>query len=176
VAELTRPAGEGDGGYARRTRTGVYRSIRMPVFDRFAASRREAMPAAYLLPSRFGDLAVLLRRQGIVVERLRQPWAGPVERFAVDTVLLQDLFEGHRPVTVEGRWSEAAAMTVQPGWFVVRTEQPLGLLAAYLLEPDSEDGLATWNLLDRELQPHQSYPIVRARAPLAVAADALASP
>jgi hypothetical protein len=176
VAELTRPAGEGNGGYARRIRTGVYRTIRMPVFDRFVAARREAMPAAYLLPSRFGDLALLLRRQGIVVERLRQPWSGPVEQFAVDTVVLQELFEGHRPVTVEGRWDSAAATTVDPGWFLVRTEQPLGLLAAYLLEPASEDGLATWNLLDRELQPHQPYPIVRVRAPLAVAAGALTSP
>jgi hypothetical protein len=175
VAELTRPAGEGNGGYARRIRTGVYRTIRMPVFDRFVAARREAMPAAYLLPSRFGDLAVLLRRQGIVVERLRQPWSGSVEQFAVDTVVLQDLFEGHRPVTVEGHWGGAAA-TADPGWYLVRTEQPLGLLAAYLLEPASEDGLATWNLLDRELQPHQPYPIVRVRAPLAVAAGALASP
>jgi hypothetical protein len=176
VAELTRPAGEGNGGYARRIRTGVDRTIRMPVFDRFVAARCEAMPAAYLLPSRFGDLALLLRRQGIVVERLRQPWSGPVEQFAVDTVMLQELFEGHRPVTVEGRWDSAAATTVDPGWFLVRTEQPLGLLAAYLLEPASEDGLATWNLLDRELQPHQPYPIVRVRAPLAVAAGALTSP
>jgi dipeptidyl-peptidase-4 len=111
-----------------------------------------------------------------VVERLRQPWSGPVEQFAVDTVVLQDLFEGHRPVTVEGRWEAPASLTAGPGWFLVRTEQPLGLLAAYLLEPASEDGLATWNLLDRELQPHQKYPIVRSRAPLAVAADALASP
>jgi hypothetical protein len=148
----------------------------MPVFDRFVPSRREAMPAAYLLPSRFGDLAQLLRRQGILVERLRQPWAGTVEQFAVDTVVLQDLFEGHRPVTVEGHWQAAPALTAEPGWFLVRTEQPLGLLAAYLLEPASEDGLATWNLLDRELQPHQQYPIVRVRAPLAVAASALASP
>jgi hypothetical protein len=50
------------------------------------------------------------------------------------------------------------------------------VLAAYLLEPASEDGLATWNLLDRELEPHQSYPIVRARTPITVAADALPSP
>ena len=89
VAEITRPAGEGNGGYARRIRSGVYRTIRMPVFDRFVASRREALPAAYLLPSRFGDLATLLRRQGITVERLRQPWSGQAERFAVDTVVLR---------------------------------------------------------------------------------------
>jgi dipeptidyl-peptidase 4 len=94
----------------------------------------------------------------------------------VDTVVLQELFEGHRPVTVDGHWEAAAVMTLEPGWFLVRTEQPLGLLAAYLLEPASEDGLATWNLLDRELQPHQKYPFVRVREPLAVAAGALASP
>jgi hypothetical protein len=176
VAEITRPAGEGSGGYARRIRSGVYRTIRMPVFDHFVASRREAMPAAYLLPSRFGDLATLLRRQGILVTRLRQPWTGPAERFAVDTVALQPLFEGHRSVTVEGRWGAPEPLTAGAGWFLVATDQPLGVLAAYLLEPASEDGLATWNLLDRELQSHAEYPIVRVRGPVRVAADLLPFP
>jgi hypothetical protein len=94
----------------------------------------------------------------------------------VDTVVLQELFEGHRPVQIEGHWSGGTAITAEAGWFLVRTDQPLGVLAGYLLEPASEDGLATWNLLDRELQPHSSYPIVRVRGPLAVAADALPSP
>ena len=48
----------------------------------------------------------------------------------------------------------------------VTTDQPLGTLAAYLLEPASEDGVVTWNLLDRELQPGQPYPILRTRQPL----------
>ena len=176
VAELTRPAGEGNGGYARRIRSGVYRAIRMPVFDHFVPSRREAIPSAYLLPPRFGELARLLRRQGILVARLRQPWTGAAERFAVDTVVLQPLFEGHRPVTVEGQWGAAAPLTAAPGWFLVTTDQPLGPLAAYLMEPASEDGLATWNLLDRELQPHADYPIVRVRRPMAVAADLVPFP
>jgi dipeptidyl-peptidase 4 len=47
------------------------------------------------------------------------------------------------------------------GWYFVRTDQPLGTLAAYLLEPASEDGIVTWNLLDRELEPHKEYPILR---------------
>jgi hypothetical protein len=33
VAEITQAAGEGASGFARRKRTGVYRTIRMPVFD-----------------------------------------------------------------------------------------------------------------------------------------------
>ena len=51
-----------------------------------------------------------------------------------------------------------------------------GVLAAYLLEPASEDGLVTWNLLDRELQAHAEYPIVRVRSPLRVAAEELPGP
>ena len=107
VAEITRPAGEGNGGYARRVRSGVYRTIRMPVFDRFVAARREAMPAAYLVPTRFNDIITLLRRQGIQVGRLLRPWTGPAERFAVDTLLVEPLFEGHRTVRAEGRWSSS---------------------------------------------------------------------
>jgi hypothetical protein len=176
VAEVTRPAGDGNGGYARRTRTGVYRTIRMPVFDRFVSARREAMPAVYLLPTRFGDIAALLRRQGIQVARLGEPWTGSAERFTVDTIRVDPLFEGHRTVRAEGRWSGVAAARVEAGWYVVSTDQPLGVLAAYLLEPASEDGIVTWNLLDRELAPRAAYPILRARAAPHVAAVELPYP
>ena len=37
------------------------------------------------------------------------------------------------------------------GTLVVRTAQPLGNLAAYLLEPESDDGLIVWNAFDRAL-------------------------
>jgi zinc carboxypeptidase len=171
IAEVTRAAGEGAGGFARRTRTGVYRTIRMPVFDRFVASRREALPAGYLLPARFSDLVALLRRQGIVVERLRSAWSGQGERFAIDSLIVEPLFEGHRTVRVEGRWGEPRAIQSEPGWYLVRSAQPLGILAAYLLEPASEDGVVTWNFLDRELQAGGEYPLFRTRATLRVASD-----
>src|SRR6185312_5059270 len=70
IAEITEPAGDGTGGFARRKRTGVYRTVRMPVFDRFVAARREAIPAAYLIPPRLKDVVALLRRQAVVVEVL----------------------------------------------------------------------------------------------------------
>jgi hypothetical protein len=176
VAEITRPAGEGDGGYARRVRSGVYRTIRMPVFDRFVPTRREALPAAYLLPARFGELVTLLRRQGVVVARLTEAWSGAAEAFMVDTIAVGPLFEGHRTVQVEGRWGGSRPVAAGAGWFVVPTDQPLGVLAAYLLEPASEDGLVTWNLLDRELEPHKAFPIVRVRKPVRAGAEEVAGP
>ena len=44
---------------------------------------------------------------------------------------------------------------------VVRTAQPLGTLAALLLEPQSEDGLCTWNFFDSGLAEGQDFPVLR---------------
>jgi hypothetical protein len=165
IAEITKNLGEGSDGYARRRRTGVYRTIRMPVFDRFVAARKEARRAGYLIPSRLKGIVEVLRRQGIAVELLPQPWQAPVEVFTIESLSVGPLFEGHRTVTAEGGWSLVPRDTVSPaGWYLVRTDQPLGTLAAYLLEPASEDGVVTWNLLDRELQVRAAYPILRVRS------------
>jgi hypothetical protein len=163
VAEVTHSAGEGNGGYAKRQRTGVYRSIRMPVFGSFQALRSEAVPAAYLVPPRLRNIVDLLRAQGIGVDSLTEDARIAYQDFAIDSLTVGPLFEGHRTVQVEGLWSSEASDTlVRRGWYLVRTRQPLGVLAAYLLEPASEDGVVTWNFLDRELQPHAPYPILRA--------------
>jgi hypothetical protein len=165
IAEITRSAGEGTGGYARRQRTGVYRTIRMPVFDRFTAARKELLPAAYLVPVRLRAVVDLLRRQGVEVDSLIQPWRGPAQAFTIESLTVDPLFEGHRTVQAEGRWSgEPGDTSITPGWYLVPTAQPLGVLAAYLLEPASEDGVVTWNLLDREIGPGTSYPILRLRS------------
>ena len=171
VAEITREAGEGSGGFARRRRTGVYRTIRMPVYDRFAGARREARPAAYLFPSHLSEAAALLRRHGIEVRRLGETWRGPVERFAIDSVVAGAPFEGHRPLRQEGHWLPESAGEAGPGWFAVGTDQRLGLLAGYLLEPASEDGVATWNFLTPEPAAGAHSPIIRSRGPVRAAGD-----
>ena len=174
IAEITRSAGEGTGGYARRERTGVYRSIRLPVFDRFTASRKELLPAAYLVPPRLRALVDLLRRQGVEVDSLIQPWRGPAQAFAVESLTVSPLFEGHRTVQAEGHWSgEPEDTSIAASWYLVPVRQPLGVLAAYLLEPASEDGVVTWNLLDREIAPGGRYPILRLRSRPLVPAVAL---
>jgi hypothetical protein len=169
VAEITEAVGDGNGGYARRKRTGVYRAIRMPVFDRFVASRKEAIPSAYLIPARLREIVELLRRQGIVVESVPQPWRPAVNSFRIESLSVQPLFEGHRTVQAEGHWQrESLDTALATGWYLVRTDQRLGVLAAYMLEPASEDGVVTWNLLDRELQPDSTYPILRLAGSLRV--------
>lgn len=173
IAEITRAAGDGSHGYARRRRTGEFRRITMPVYDRFTAARREAMPAGYLVPPAFPEVAALLRGHGIVVERLTAPWRGAMEAFRVDSLVPgRGPFEGHRAIRVEGAWRGLDG-EVPAGWLWVPTDQPRGLLAAWLLEPASEDGVATWNLLDRGLRPRADAPIRRVRTVPVAAREAV---
>jgi hypothetical protein len=138
----------------------------MPVFDRFAPARREAMPEGYLLPPAQSHLVEALRRHGVAVTRLQAGWEGDTEAFRVDSVVAATTpFEGHRTVRIEGAWRPRPA-AVSPGWYLVPTGQRLGLLAAWLLEPASQDGLATWNFLDRDLRRGHDHPVLRVRRPL----------
>jgi hypothetical protein len=172
IAEITERANEGSGPFARRRQTGVFRTIRMPVFDRFQATRKEAVPEAYLFGPQHAEVAALLRAQGIEVRRIKAGWAADTEVFRVDSLIVEPLFEGHRTIRVEGKWG-AGASTMPAGWYMVMTDQPLGILAAYLLEPASEDGLVTWNFFDRNLRRGQPAPVLRVRTPLLVASELL---
>lgn len=172
IAEITERAAEGGGPFGRRRQTGVFKTIRMPVYDRFEATRKEAIPAAYLFGPQHAEVAALLRAQGIEVRRLHAPWTGETEAFQVDSLVAEQLFEGHRTVRLEGRWGRGAS-TPGAGWYAVLTDQPLGTFAAYLLEPASEDGLVTWNFFDRSLRRGQPAPVLRVRAPLNLPAEML---
>src|SRR5262249_38351462 len=59
------------------------------------------------------------------------------------------------------------------GTIMVRTDQPLGTFAAVLLEPQSEDGLTTWNFFDSALKEGEDFPIVRLPAEVPVIAGAI---
>jgi hypothetical protein len=161
IFEVTRPAGEGSGGFSRRQRTGEFRRVLMPVVDRFVATRREAIPAAYLLDAQWSDVVERLVRQGVVVERLDIPWTGQSARFRIDSLNVMRPFQGHRMVQVAGQWGAAMADSAPAGSFLVSTDQRLGMLAAFLLEPASEDGYTTWNQFDRGLGARGNHPVRR---------------
>lgn len=126
-------------------RTGRFRVLRLPVYDRFDPVLRRALPAAYLLPGDDSAAVRLLERHGVRAERLAQPRRVRAERFQIDSVVLEPRpFQGHLESRLTGRWT-AVERTVPAGAWVVPTAQPLGVLAAYLLEPRSDDGFATWS-------------------------------
>ena len=155
--------GAGGGGRRGQTeRTGEVTRVAMQVFDRFDPVRKEARPAGYVFDGSYLPVVERLRRQGVVVERTTARWIGPVMHFPVDTILRPSRrFEGHCSPVLEGHWAAATIDTVAAGSFVVSTNQRLGGLAAFLLEPASEDGYFTWNFFDGGLRTGASAPVRR---------------
>jgi hypothetical protein len=83
-----------------------------------------------------------------------------VEAFAVDSVLDRGRNETPRNLKeARGRWNAPSARTLPAGTYVVPAGQPFGLLAFYLLEPESDDGLAPF--MDAVLAAGREFPVVR---------------
>lgn len=137
------------------------RTARVPVYDRFEPALVQVLPYGWLIPEEQQSLLEPLRRHGLFIEQLADQTTLAVERFLIDSVVARSQpFQGHREVRLTGRWERDSA-AFAAGTYVLRAGQPLGILALYLLEPQSDDGLATWNFLDRWLQPGNRYPVAR---------------
>jgi dipeptidyl-peptidase 4 len=61
---------------------------------------------------------------------------------------------------VTGRFEETT-VAAPGGALVVRTDQPLGPLVFYLLEPESDDGVTTWNVVAAALTPGAAHPVLK---------------
>jgi len=146
-------------------RTGNYRTLQLDVYDRFDAEHSVPVPAAYAIPAEREDVVRALRMHGITVEQTRAPVKVSVTAFTVDSIEhARRTFQGHNETTLHGRWLAPRSATLEAGSYLVRTGQPLGALAVYLLEPESDDGLVTWNTLDAVLQNGAEFPVTRVRA------------
>ena len=142
-------------------RTGRTRVARVPVIDRFEPVLEQTLPFAWVIPDEQETILGTLRANGIFVERVTGATPLRVERFSIDSVVkAPNAFQGHQEVRLAGRWN-ADTLTVPAGTYVVRANQPLAILALYLLEPQSDDGLVTWNFMDAWLRPGSPYPLLR---------------
>ncbi len=150
-------------------RSGVIRPVPMTIINRFEPTLERSMPGAYALDASQTEAVGLLRQHGIVVQRLDAAWRTDVEVFVPDTIIAGNPFEGHRPVRLEGGWKRDSR-DLAAGSYVIATGQPLGILAVYLLEPESDDGLVTWNAFDRVLATGSEVPIVRVMGPISAPA------
>jgi hypothetical protein len=142
-------------------RTGRYKTIHIPVYDRFTSTLDRVPPAAYVLGPADEAVVTLLRLHGIHVDRSDSAWTGRGESFVLDSIVSNPrLFQGHHEVRLKGHW-ERGVQSLPSGSFIVSTAQPLGPLIVYLLEPESDDGVATWNFFDAHMQKGGRYPVKR---------------
>ncbi len=131
------------------------------VIDQLQPTLEVTRPYAYLIPAEYVNAVDTLRRHGIEVQELREQITIETESYTLKEVTFSKReFQKHKMATVEGTMATSTTKA-EPGMFVVKTEQRLGQLASYLLEPFSEDGLTTWNSFDAGLKVGSAFPVVR---------------
>ncbi|MDA1307571.1 MAG: hypothetical protein O2917_09955, partial [Acidobacteria bacterium] len=141
-------------------------SIKEQVIDRlwFEPTATETAPLEYYIPADAHAVLHLLRTHGI--EMRQSPHVTGLHHYAIkeNTQAAPRAgidINGHALRTLTGEWVAGDAAAPAGSW-VVPMNQPLARLAFYLLEPNSDDGVTTWNFLDPMLgEGVTRYPILR---------------
>ena len=138
-----------------------YKPELMQDYAYFAPTRTVPMARVYVLPTdpSFQPIVDKIRQHGITVEELTAPLTTEVSSFVVAEIIKSPKpFQGHNEVKLKGRYA-VEKTTIPAGTRVVRLAQRLGPLAAYLLEPESDDGLTNWNFMDPWLEVGKPAPV-----------------
>jgi hypothetical protein len=151
--------------------TNEARPVKMTEFGEFKTTRRISPPSAYILKPDQKKIADMLVAHGITVEVTKQNETFDVERYTIkEMTKAQRPFQGHSEVKLKVEKGESKE-SFPAGSFIVSLHQPAAALVFYLLEPESDDGLATWNYFDEELErggkesSGQVFPVYRLKSP-----------
>jgi hypothetical protein len=117
-------------------------------YSKFEATVESTIPRGYIIPKEMKTIADHLKKQGVIVSEIKNRREYEGEIFEISKFeKSQRQFEGHNMAMVEGEFKKSNKMANQ-GDFLVDMAQPLTNLIFYLLEPQSDDGLVTWNFFD----------------------------
>jgi hypothetical protein len=141
--------------------------VAMKEYVTFTATRTAPLPKGWIIPKalaaspRLAAALDRLRWHGITTQEVVDDVRLAVDRFTIaDMTRAQRAFQGRQETRLKGSF-DRIQLTVEAGSLFVPANQPLARLAFYLLEPESDDGLVTWNVIDEGLETGQTYPIYR---------------
>jgi Zinc carboxypeptidase len=142
-------------------------AVPMKEYVTFAATRSQSLPKGWLIPKtlvgtpRLAAALDRLRWHGIKIQEFANDQQLAVERFSIAEITKAPRpFQGHQEARLKGAF-DRVQLTVDAGSLFIPANQPLARLAFYLIEPESDDGLVTWNVIDEGLAVGQTYPIYR---------------
>jgi hypothetical protein len=145
----------------RRVTTDEPKEYRLALEFDYEATESVRQPFAYLVPAKYSAAIETLQRHGLEAVRLREEKELDVEVYQLTGINHQQgRFQGHRETTLYVV-PRAGKRKIAAGTLVIKTAHRLGSLAVYLLEPRSDDGLATWNFFDEGLEAGGDFPVVR---------------
>ncbi len=117
-------------------------------YGEFKDTVQSTLPRGYIIPAAQSAIADQLIKQGARVTKLEKDEKLGGEIFTVEKYDRSTRkFEGHNMASAEGKF-EAATRIAKKGDYMVDLAQPLANLIFYMLEPQSDDGLLTWNFFD----------------------------
>jgi dipeptidyl aminopeptidase/acylaminoacyl peptidase len=120
-----------------------------------------SLPDAYLFPASSAKITELLQRHGITVEELREDIELDIEAYRIDKIGANPSVGWMRhKLVLPDATVRKESRRISAGTVIVRTAQPLGVLAAFLLEPQALDGLAAWGLVG-DLKEGSDFPVLR---------------
>lgn len=139
--------------YFSYKRTDRQKDVTVPYYADYYPTKSVKFPFAYLITILDPQITDLLKMHGIRIEKLTTDSKIDVQRFVISSLKSSSrLNQGHYTNTIKGKYV-SENVNFPAGTIVVRTAQPLGSLVAYLLEPQSNDGLTYWNFFDKYLVP-----------------------
>lgn len=140
--------------------------VTVPYFIDYYPVKNVKFPYAYILNIKEPEIIAHLRLHGIALETLAADVKIPVVRFEIAELKgASRLNQGHYTNTIKGKYV-SDSISFPAGTLIIRTAQPFANVAAYLLEPQSNDGFVVWNFLDRYLCPQwgsgfNPYPVYK---------------
>lgn len=153
-------------GWKNYTKTDRQKDVTVPYYIDYYPTKNVKFPFAYLITLHDPDITGLLKIHGIKTEKLLSDTRVDVQRFEISELKgATKLNQGHYTNNIKGKYVEGP-IDFPSGTIVVRTSQPLGNLAAYLLEPQSNDGMVLWNFFDKCIVPqwgsgYNAYPVYK---------------
>jgi len=142
------------------------KDVTIPYYIDYYPTKNVKFPFAYVLTVKDPQVIELLKTHGIILEKLTSGTKIKAEKFVITEIKgAPRLNQGHYTNAIKGSFI-TEEVDFPAGSIIVRTAQPLANVAAYLLEPQSNDGLVIWNFLDRYLVPqwgsgYNQYPVYK---------------
>lgn len=165
VGEVSSVSLEGLG--TRRVAGSEWTAETMQVRVAFTSKQKELLPHGYAIPAPSQACQDALRLHGLLLRQLTQPADVLVQAFTPSEVRrARRPFQGHHELGLRGEWGATTTASLPAGTWIVTTRQPLGRVAAQLLEPLSEDSLSTWNVFEERTSATVgdvpgTYPVLR---------------
>jgi hypothetical protein len=140
-------------GRERLFPTDIKEVVTVPYLADYLPTKQVKLPYAYLLTVKDPKVVNILKTHGIKFEKLSLDTELQVQTFKIKELKPeQRLNQGHYNNVIKGEFV-AEKKKFDKGTILVRLAQPLANVAAYLLEPETDDGLLHWNFFDNYLVP-----------------------